>query len=245
MERIRILNTQVDNLSMDEAVEEIRRLAALRGCAYVVTPNLDHLINLEKDPAFAEAYENAALVLADGVSVMHLAKRAGTPLKEKVSGSDLFPRVCSMAAREGFSLFILGAAPGVAKTAAENLAAKNPGLKIAGTYSPPMGFENDEAEIEKIIGIVNSASPDIMAVAIGDTKGEKFLCRYRERLGVPVSLSIGASVDFEAGTRKRAPRWVSELGFEWLYRCLQEPRRIGGRVIRDLKGLGPLMRKYR
>ena len=220
MERVKILNTQVDNISMDEAVEEIRRLASLKGSAYVVTPNLDHLINLEKDPAFAEAYENAALVLADGVSVMHLARRAGTPLKEKVSGSDLFPRVCSMAA-------------------------KNPGLKIAGTYSPPKGFENDEAEIEKIIGIVNSARPDIMAVAIGDTKGEKFLCRYRERLGVPVSLSIGASVDFEAGTRKRAPRWVSKLGFEWLYRCLQEPRRIGGRVIRDLKGLGPLMRKYR
>lgn len=244
-ERVRILNTEVDNYTMDEAVDAIRNMVLLRGNAYVVTPNLDHLINIDEDPEFEAAYRDADLILADGISLVLLAKLLHVPLKEKVSGSDLFPRVCAMAAREGFSLYILGAAEGVAEKAGEKMQAKNPGLVIAGTYSPPFGFENDEEEIRQIIEKVTDAKPDIMAIALGGKKGEKFIHQYRDKLSVPLSMSVGAAIDFAAGNIKRAPAWVSRSGFEWLYRAVKEPNRIGKRVIRDILGLFPLIRKYK
>ena len=244
-EAVRILNVEVNNYTMEEALEAIRDLVLLRRNAYVVTPNLDHLINVDEDPDFAAAYRDADLVLADGISLIWLAKKFHIPLKEKVSGSDLFPRVCEMAAREGFSLYILGAEEGVAEKAGENMQTKNPGLVIAGTYSPPYGFENDEEEIQRIIHKVTEAKPDIMAIAIGGKKGEKFIHQYRDELSVPLSMSVGAAIDFAAGNKKRAPGWVSRLGFEWLYRAIKEPNRIGRRVIKDIIGLYPLIRKYK
>ncbi len=244
-ERIRILNTEIDNVTMAEAAEAVRQLALAKNAAYVVTPNLDFLLNMDEDPEFDEACREADLILADGISIVLLAKYLKKPLKEKVSGSDLFPKVCAIAAKEGFSVFLLGAAPGVAEKAAENLCRTFPGLTVAGTYSPPFGFENDPEEIGRIIQIVKQAAPDILFIAISQMKGEKFIHKYRKDLNVPVSLSVGAAVDFEAGHKKRAPKWVSDAGLEWLYRTIREPRRIGGRVLRDIRGLIPLVRKYR
>ena len=244
MERIRILNTQIDNCTMEEAAEEVLRLARGDRPSYVVTPNLDFLLNMDEDPEFDEACRKADLILADGISIVLLAKYLHQPLKEKVSGSDLFPKLCGMAAKEGLSVFFLGAAPGVAEKAAGNLRRAYPGLKVAGTYSPPIGFERNGEEIRHIISVVTGAAPDILFIAISQMKGEKFIHRYKNDLKVPVALSVGASVDFAAGHKKRAPKWVSRAGFEWLYRTIQEPRRIGGRVLRDIRGLIPLIRKY-
>lgn len=244
-ERVRILNTEVDNYTMDEAVEAIRSMVPLRRNAYVVTPNLDHLINIDEDPEFEAAYRDADLILADGISLILLAKMLHVPLKEKVSGSDMFPKVCTMAAQEGYSLYILGAAEGVAENAGKKMQIKNPGLVIAGTYSPPFGFENDEDEIRRIIEKVTDAKPDIMAIALGGKRGEKFIHRYRDDLSVPLSMSVGAAIDFAAENKKRAPAWVSRCGFEWLYRSVKEPNRIGKRVIKDIRGLLPLIRKYK
>lgn len=245
MERIKILNSEFDNCTMEEAVEAVRNMAAGSKPSYVVTPNLDHLLNMDEDKEFNKACREADLLLADGISIVLLARYLHKPLKEKVSGSDLFPLVCKMAAQEGFSVFLLGAAPGVAEKAAFNMQKAFPGLKIAGCYSPPVGFENDEEETGRIIKTVTDAKPDILFIAISQMKGEKLICRYRDALNVPVTLSVGAAVDFAAGYKKRAPGWVSRAGLEWLYRTIREPRRIGGRVLRDLKGLIPLIRKYR
>lgn len=245
MERIRILNTQIDNCTMTEAADAVMMMAHGRKPSYVVTPNLDFLLNMDEDPEFNEACREADLILADGISIVLLAKLLRQPLKEKVSGSDLSPIICKRAAEEGMSIFLLGAAPGVAEKAAENLKRSFPALKVVGTYSPPIGFEHDDEEISNIIRIVTEAAPDILFIAISQKKGEKFIHKYRDELQVPVALSIGASVDFIAGHKKRAPKWVSRMGLEWLYRTIQEPRRIGGRVLRDLRGLVPLIRKYR
>ncbi len=245
MERIKILNSEFDNCTMQEAVEAVRDMAADPKPSYVVTPNLDHLLNMDEDAEFNEACRDADLLLADGISIILLARYLKKPLKEKVSGSDLFPLVCGMAAEEGFSVFLLGAAPGVAELAAGNMQKAYPGLKIAGCYSPPAGFEHDSKEIAGIIEIIAGAKPDILFIAISQMKGEKFIHRYRDQLKVPVTLSVGAAEDFAAGYKKRAPGWVSRVGLEWLYRTIREPRRIGGRVMRDLKGLIPLIRKYR
>ena len=226
MSRMKFLNTEIDNLNMDEAVEAIDKLIIKRDNSYVVTPNVDHILRLEDDEEFAEIYKNAALRLTDGMPLVWISKMKHTPIKEKVSGSDMFPRVCELAAKKGYSVFLLGAAEGVAAKAAENLQNKYPGLKIAGTYSPSFGFEKKEDEVNNIIKMLNDPKPDVLAVGLGSPKQEKFIYKYKDKLNVPVSLAIGASIDFEAGNKKRAPRFMQKAGLEWLYRLCKEPRRM-------------------
>lgn len=234
--RIKLLNIEVDNLNMKEAIKAIDDLIIKRKPSYVVTPNVDHIVKLEKDSEFQEVYRDADLILTDGMPLIWISKLKGNPIKEKVSGSDLFPEVCSLAAEKGYSIFLLGAAEGVANKAAQNLVEKFEGLKIAGTYSPSYGFERNEDEITNIIERINDVKPDILAVGLGAPKQEKFIHQYRDELNVPVSLAIGASIDFEAGNIDRAPRWMQKCGLEWFYRLCKEPRRMFKRyLVDDLK----------
>lgn len=242
--RIKFLNTHVDNLTMDEAIGEIDKLICEKKNSYVVTPNLDHIILIENDIIFKEIYDHADLVLTDGMPLLWISKRIGMPIKEKVSGSDLFPELCCLAARKGYSMFFLGAEEGVAAIAAEKLKRRFQGLNIVGTYSPPFGFEKDESEIEKIIKMIQTAKPHILIAALGTPKQEKFIAKYREELGVPVSLGLGATLDFEAGKIKRAPKWMTERGLEWLYRITQDPKRLIIRYWNDAINILPIIKKY-
>lgn len=243
--RIKILNTEVDNCTLDEALEKIEAFIMDKMNAYVVTPNLDHLVMLERDLQFRKVYEDADLVLVDGKPLIWLAKANKTPIKAKISGSDLFPQIAELCAKKGYKMFFLGAAEGVAQKAAERLEQKYQGLNVVGTYSPPYGFENDQAEIKRIIKQIRRARPDVLIVGFGAPKQEKFIWRYRSILQVPVSLGLGASLDFEAGEKKRAPKWMSDHGFEWLYRMIQEPKRLFKRYFVDGVMIIPLMIKYR
>ena len=236
MSRIKFLNIEVDNLTMTEAVEAVDTLIQKGEPSYVVTPNVDHIVKLEKDREFRDVYENADLILTDGMPLIWISKLKGNPIKEKVSGSDLFPKVCELASIKGYSIFLLGAAEGVADIAAKNLKNKYENLNIAGTYSPSYGFEKKEDEIYKIIKMINECSPDILAVGLGAPKQEKFLYKYKNKLNVPISLAIGASIDFEAGNISRAPKWMQNSGLEWFYRLCKEPKRMFRRyIIDDLK----------
>lgn len=245
MSRIKFLNTEVDNLTIHEAVERVEELILNKKPSYVVTPNVDHIVKLETDKEFQQVYKDADLILTDGMPLIWISKIKKTPIKEKVSGSDLFPEVCKLAAKKGYKVFLLGAAEGVAVKAAENLEAKYNGLNVVGTYSPSYGFENKENEIENIISMINEAKPDILAVGLGAPKQEKFLYKYRNRFNVPVSLAIGASIDFEAGKIKRAPYWMQKLGMEWLYRLIKEPKRMFKRYIIDDLKIIKIFMKYR
>lgn len=245
MSRIKFLNTEIDNLSMEEAIEEIDKLITEKEPSYIVTPNVDHIVKLEKDIEFKKVYKNADLILTDGMPLIWISKLYGSPIKEKISGSDLFPKVCDLASQKGYKIFLLGAAEGVASKAANNLREKYRGLNVVGTYSPSYGFESKENEIEHIINIINEKKPDILAVGLGAPKQEKFLFKYREKLNVPVSLAIGASIDFEAGNIKRAPKWMQNMGLEWLYRLYKEPRRMFKRYIIDDMIIFSLILKYR
>lgn len=231
--RIKFLNTNVDNLTMKEAVEKIDELIQRNIPSYVVTPNVDHIVKLEKDEELRKIYDKADLVLTDGMPLIWISKLKSNPIKEKVSGSDLFPRVCELAAHKGYKIFLLGAAEGVAKKAAENLKIIYPKLKICGTYSPSYGFEKNDEEIDYIISIINKAKPDILAVGLGAPKQEKFIYKYKYRLNVPVSLAIGASIDFEAGNVERAPKWMQKCCLEWFYRLCKEPKRMFKRYLVD------------
>lgn len=245
MARIDFLNIQVDNLTMEQAVAEIEKLILKKSNAYVVTPNMDHIVMLEENAAFQAAYRDADLILTDGKPLIWISKYLGNPIVEKVSGSDLLPQVCALAAEKGYSLYILGAAEGVADKAAEKLIQTYPGLKIAGTYSPAYGFEKNKKEVAAIIQRIRQAQPDILAVSLGSPKGELFIHQHRFDMNVPVAMQIGASVDFIAGNVKRAPRWMSSCGLEWLYRTIQEPKRLAGRYFNDARKILPIIKKYK
>ncbi len=243
--RTKFLNTYVDNLTLVEALEEIDRIICKNIAAYVVTPNVDHIVQLEKGGELCNAYKEANLILADGKPLIWISKLYKTPIKEKISGSDLFPKLCEMAADKGYSMFFLGAAEGVANEAAKNLKAKYSSLKIAGTFSPPYGFEKNENMLRHIIQIVKNAKPDILIVGLGTPKQELFMYRYCKEMNVPISFGLGASLDFEAGKIKRAPKWMSDHGLEWLYRVTQDPKRLIKRYWNDAISIVPIIRKYR
>lgn len=217
----------IDNVNLIEAGTKVIEMAKNKDTqSFVVTPNVDHIMKLRNDKEFKIIYERATLILADGQPLLWAAKFLKKPLKEKVSGSDLFPLVCEMAAKEGLKVFLLGAQEGVALTAATRLTKKYTGLNVVGVYSPPFGFEKIKEENEKIITLLREAQPDILFVGLGAPKQEKWIYRHINAIKVPVSLGIGASFDFEAGTIKRAPHWMQKNGLEWFWRFCQEPKRL-------------------
>lgn len=245
MTRMRLMNTEIDNLTMDETLDAIDSLIKEDNCSYVVTPNVDHIVQLEKDEELKRVYENASLILTDGKPLIWISNWYKTPIKEKISGSDLFPRVCELAAKKGYTMYLLGAAEGVADKAAKNLMDKYKGLNIVGTYSPPFGFEKDKVELKKIERQIQEVHPDILIVVLGCPKQEKYMYHHCKELDVPISFGLGASIDFEAGNIKRAPRWMSEHGLEWLYRITQDPKRLAKRYLVDDMKIISIARKYR
>lgn len=245
MSRMKFMNTEIDNLTMEEALEKIDDLIQLNKNSYVVTPNVDHLIQLERGGELVEAYKHADLILTDGKPLIWISKWYGTPIKEKISGSDLFPKLCELAAKKGYTMYFLGAAEGVAAKAAENLTNRYPGLQVVGTYSPPFGFEKNDAELDKIKNQIKEVHPHILVVGLGAPKQELFILHHKDELGVPLSLGLGASFDFEAGNIKRAPKWMANHGLEWLYRITQDPKRLAKRYLVDDRKILGLAIKYR
>lgn len=247
MSRVLLFGIGIDNVTTDQAVEALRRLLdSGKGQHYVVTPNVDHVVRLENDAAFRQAYAGATLVLPDGMPLVWASRVLGKPLKERVTGADLLPRACAMGARDGRSIFLLGGREGVAELAARKLAEKYPGLRIAGVYSPPMGFERDPAENRRIAALVNRARPDILVVGLGAPKQELWIAAHRRSLDFGVALCIGAAIDFAAGTLSRAPRVLRRTGFEWAWRLAREPRRLWKRYLVDDMAFGRIvLREWR
>ncbi len=245
MSRMKFMNTEIDNLTMEETLDRIDELICENRNAYVVTPNVDHIVQLERGGELTEVYKNADLILTDGKPLIWISKWYRTPIKEKISGSDLFPLLCEMSSKKGYKMFFLGAAEGVAAKAAENLTQRYPGLQVVGTYSPPIGFEKDIDEMSKIKSMIKDTSPHILIVGLGCPKQELFILHHKDELGVPLSLGLGASLDFEAGNIKRAPKWMANHGLEWLYRITQDPNRLAKRyLVDDIKIIG-LVFKYK
>ena len=242
---MQFLNTEIDNLSFDEAIETIDRMIQEKKGGYVVTPNVDHIVQLEKNQELREAYRCASLVLTDGQPLIWFSKLLKCPIKEKISGSDLFPRLCELSAKRGYTMFFLGAREGVAAKAAESLKQKYPGLQVNGIFSPAYGFEKDQGQVEEIWTMIREAAPDILIAGLGTPKQEIFLWQNREKLGGILAFGLGASFDFEAGEVKRAPKWMQKSGLEWIYRITREPKRLFRRYLTDGIQILPIVWKYR
>jgi len=229
--KCRLFGLSVDNLTMAEAVVEIEKLILARRPALVLTPNAQHISLLRSKADFRAAYAAADLILADSAPLLWSSRLLGCPLRERVAGSDIPDAFSGVAARGSYRLFFLGAAPGVAERAADILAKKNPGLRVAGVYAPPWGFEGRREMNDEIIRKIRAAQPDVLFVALGTPKGEIWAWKHKDTAGVPVTICCGAALDFISGNKKRAPRWLQKLGFEWFYRALHEPRRLWKRYL--------------
>lgn len=234
-QRVSLFGFHVDALRMPEAVARVNELVAATGpCQYVVTPNVDHAVMYQHSPALQAAYADAALVLADGWPVVAASRMLRRPLPERVTGSDLAPALFDAAvARGGLTIYLLGAAPGVAERAAKQIEARWPAVRVVGTYSPPLGFEKNPAENEAILARIAAARPDVLVVGLGAPKQELWVHAHRQQIAAKVALCIGATIDFLAGEKSRAPVWMRRTGLEWLHRLATEPRRLVKRYARD------------
>lgn len=215
---------------------------------HIVTGNLDHLCILESDREFRDAYASASLVLADGMPVVWLSKLIRSQnqpaLPERVSGSDLFWELGKLSQTNGVRIFLLGGKPGAADGAKAKLIETYPDCEICGTYCPSFeDFESTEVQNE-IVRQVRSASPDVLMVAFGAPKQEKWIMANKHRLGVPVSIGVGGSFEMACGFAKRAPKIMQELGLEWAFRLLQDPARLYERyILKDMPFLIKLLRR--
>lgn len=204
-------------------------------CRYVVTPNLDHAVQIQSSHSFREAYTSASLVVADGWPLVSASRLFSSPLPERVAGSDLVPALIDgmNEAGESRTVFLLGAASGVAEIAAQKIQEQWPAVTVCGTDSPPIGFEKNDEECQRIIRKINQCNPDLLVVGFGAPKQEIWLHHYHRDLSARVAIAAGATIDFLAGRQIRAPRWMQKLKLEWSHRLLTNPRRLTGRYIRN------------
>lgn len=244
MEKQPLLNTFVNNVDMDETLSAIEDMIHSNKKSYVVAVNVDVIMKIEKDQYLKEIVDVADMVLVDGKPLVWIASYYKRPVKAKISGSDMVPKLCELASKNNYSIFIIGGKEGIAEQAKSNLEKDYEGVNVVGTYAPPLGFEKDAQELEKINKMVSNAKPDILLACLGCPKQEKWIYENIDKYDAKVSVCAGATVDFLAGNVKRAPAWVSNHGFEWFYRFLQEPTRLFKRYFVDDVKIIKLLVKY-
>jgi N-acetylglucosaminyldiphosphoundecaprenol N-acetyl-beta-D-mannosaminyltransferase len=236
IETSELFGMRLSRVSMRDAIEHVLgwcREPRGDSCRYVVTPNVDHAVMFQRRGDLRNAYAEASLVLADGTPIVVAARLFGKMLPERVAGSDLVPKLLAAASDETLRVFLLGAAEGVADTAAQRIHRDWPAVQVVGTYSPPIGFEHDPAENACILETIAAAKPDLLVVGFGAPKQELWVHQHHHKIEAKVALCAGATIDFLAGHRRRSPVWMRRTGLEWVHRVASEPRRLAKRYAHD------------
>lgn len=244
-DRSAIFGIRIDRVTMNQAIKRLEFWIEQkeRACRYVVTPNLDHAVQLQSNQSLQEAYRAASLIVADGWPLVTASRMFQDPLPERVAGSDLVPGLFRALheSGNGGTVYLLGAAPGVAEIAAKKIEQRWSRVKVVGTHSPPYGFEKNAAQSEEAVDRINRCSPDVLVVGLGAPKQELWLKLHQSQLSVGVAIAAGGTIDFLAGRQKRAPRWVQKLRMEWSHRLLTNPGRLTGRYARNVWHLPRLL----
>ncbi|MBN2714676.1 MAG: WecB/TagA/CpsF family glycosyltransferase [Deltaproteobacteria bacterium] len=243
MKKIRFGAIHADYITQAEALEYIIDLAKSGKGGYIVTPNIDHVVLAQKNRQLRNAYAQASLSLVDGMPLKWMSALVGEPLPEKVSGSDLVRPLLQRAAISGLRVYFLGAASGVAQTAADKMISEIPDLNIVGVDSPPLGFEKDPKQEQATIDKMMSTEPNIVMLALGCPKQELTMHKWHKTTAPIVYLGIGATLDFIANKVKRAPSWMSDMGLEWVYRISQDPKRMLHRYLVRDAAIAPIFLK--
>ena len=245
MQKQVLLNTYINNVSMDETIHAVEAMIEQGKKSYIVPINVDVVMKIEQDAYLKKIVDQADMVLIDGKPLVWISKIHKRPVKAKISGSDLVPIICKDAAEKEYTIFIIGGKDGVAEKAKESLEKKFPEIKVVGTYAPPFGFEKNKNELDKINKMISHVHPDVLIVCFGCPKQEKWVYENYQKYDAKVSICAGATVDFLAGNVNRAPKWMSDHGFEWFYRFTQEPKRLFRRYFIDDIKIINLVWKYR
>jgi exopolysaccharide biosynthesis WecB/TagA/CpsF family protein len=241
-----LFGVPIDDLTMDETVAAVGDLVDdghRHGRTHqIATVNVDFLVNALADDGVHHLLQNADICLADGAPVVWGARAAGMALRERIAGADLVPALAERSVETGWRIHMFGSAPGTAERAAELLLARYPGAHITGDSGP---FIKDVGQLDEgLLASLAAADPDILCVALGNPKQERFIQAYRARLGAPVMIGIGGTLDFIVGGRRRAPQWAQRAGLEWVVRAAQEPGRLGKRYAHDALVFFPHLARY-
>lgn len=226
--RVRIGTVWIDAVTFDEALAEICALRERGQGGSIFTPNVDHVVNAWKTPHLTRVYADASLSLVDGVPLLWAARILGTPLPEKISGSDLTPRLFDLALERGWRVFLVGGAEGVADETARILGQR--GVQVVGVDASFVKLEGDPSE-EALVERLVACKPDLVIVALGAPKQEYWIERIGPRIKPAICAAVGASLDFVTGRVSRAPRWMQRSGLEWLHRLASDPRRLAYRYL--------------
>lgn len=226
--RVRLLNIDILSITRDELLKKLKK-------GVLITPNVDHLVKLQKDKDFYNIYQQAEWVVCDSKILYLFSKLLKHPLPEAIPGSSFFTSFYMYHKDdENCKIFLLGAGEGIAEKALDNINRKVGRKIIVGAHSPSYGFEKDEKECKELVKIVNESGANVLLVGVGAPKQEKWIMKYRNNMPkVDIFMALGATIDFEAGTLKRAPLIWQKCGMEWLYRVIKEPKRLFKRYFVD------------
>lgn len=219
--RVAVLNVMIDVVTMKEAVNVVKGFILQKKSHLVVTPNAEMIMMANQDKQLADIINHADLVVPDGAGVVWAARYQGDSMPERVAGYDLVQNLLVEATKEKYTIYMLGGAPGIAEKAKQIAQERYPGVQIVGTRN---GFFTKEEEPD-IISNIRACQPDILLVALGVPRQEKWLNEYKEQINVPVSIGVGGTFDVMAGAVRRAPIWMQHANLEWLFRLLSEPKR--------------------
>lgn len=219
---IHLHGMRVDRVTMDDTLALVEQFVKSRQPHHIVTADASMIVTYNEDKEFAAIVDQSALVTPDGAGILWASKHLGEPVTSKVSGVDLAARCCALSAEKNWRVFFFGAAPGVAEEARARMLARYPGAQIVGFRD---GFFTAETE-PQVVEQIRAAKPDILLVALGIPKQEKFIARHKDTLGVPVLIGVGGTLDVFSGTVKRAPVWMQKSSLEWLYRLASNPKKI-------------------
>ncbi|MFK8111423.1 MAG: WecB/TagA/CpsF family glycosyltransferase [Rubripirellula sp.] len=225
LQRAVVWDVPFDHVTLEQAVDHIGQLIRRGTPSYVITANLNYVMLNQRESDMQQITQQADLILADGQPIVWRSKAGKNPLPERVAGSEMIYRLAEQASINGWGIYFLGGEPGVAENCANRLGEHYPGLVISGIESPPfrqLDAEEQAAQDQRI----QDSGAKILLVAFGQPKGERWIHQNYQRLAVPVSIQLGASFDFIAGTAKRAPKIWQRLGMEWFYRMMSDPRRL-------------------
>ena len=230
---IQVLGSRVHMVQMPEVLEVMEGWIESRDrCRYVVATGMHGVMEAHKDQDFKTVVNSADLFVPDGISLVWMARCRGFPLKKRVSGSDIMWEFLKHSQQRGYASYFYGDTTETLNRLTSKLKERLPGLKIAGTHSPPFRQLSPEEDVEEV-HMINQSGADVVWVGLGLPKQERWMFEHQDRLEVPVVVGVGAAFKFLSGQVARAPTWIGDRGFEWAWRFFQEPRRVWRRVLLD------------
>jgi len=244
-QRVNILGTQVSSISSSDLLADFKTAIQAKKLIQVAITPVNSILAAYKNPQVQEAYNAADYVLCDGIPVKWASTFLNTPIVERITGLDLLPSLVAFAANENFSLFLLGASPGVGEKLKQVILQQYPNCNIVGIYVPPFMPVFDAAENKKMVDAVNATVPDIILISLTAPKQDVWITQNKSQLHPALYVGIGGAFEVMAGLAKRAPKWVQKAGLEWLYRFIQEPRRLFRRYFIEAPLFIPLIIKQK